>query len=225
MLRCGEVRRTIIRRTTRQQETMANPIVISGDWYDSETAARELGVTIRTLQKWAQRGHLQFKTVNQDRRRTRLYTVESVQKFRDSGPREERKPQAPRPITNELVATRRGASPKAEKQEIRALDMVSIVGKVMIVHKDEIKLLADQMERMQDRFSKSLETVVGMVLNNQKAEADANRERLKAEREDNRERWELDRQDRLDRRKAARAASTKAQAKPVAAAKARRAHA
>jgi hypothetical protein len=184
---------------------MANPIVISGDWYDSETAARELGVTVRTLQKWAHRGHLEFKTVRQDRRRTRLYTAESVQKFRDSGPREPRRPAE----TGAVVAIR---PPKLSQGE-RALDTVSIVGNLVAGHKAEMEMLVAQSAR-------NLETVVNLILNAQKAEADANRERLKAEREDARERWEIDRQDRLERRKDRLAIPT-----PAEKLKAKKAHA
>ncbi len=64
----------------------------------------------------------------------------------------------------------------------------------MAGHKAELEMLVAQ-------ASRNLETVVTLILTAQKAEADANRERLKAEREDTRERWEMERQHRMERRK------------------------
>jgi hypothetical protein len=75
-----------------------------------------------------------------------------------------------------LVRSRSAAS-----QNERALDTVSIVGQMLAAQKSQ------------------LETVVSLILNAQKAEADANRERLKAEREDARERWELERKEARER--------------------------
>jgi DNA-binding transcriptional MerR regulator len=194
-----------------KERNLAQITVLDNDWYDRTETQNALNLGERQLRLWVQMGRIRTKT-NPANTRQRLYKAEDVEKLRQEAPTK-----AARSEAAENVPVRAVRVPKAEKQELRALDMVSIVGNLVAGHKAELEMLTAQ-------FAKSLETVVGMILNNQKAEADANRERLKAEREDNRERWELDRQDRLDRRKAARAASTKAQAKPVVG-KARRAHA
>jgi excisionase family DNA binding protein len=59
-------------------------------WYDSKTVTRLLNVGLRTVQKWAKRGELEFRTVNEGRRRTRFYRAESVERFRNDGPRKVR---------------------------------------------------------------------------------------------------------------------------------------
>jgi excisionase family DNA binding protein len=168
---------------------MGKQTIVPGEWYPSEEAAQRLNISLRTLQKWAEKGHLKFKTIQQGSHRFRVYDAADVDRLRESGPPEPRpQPQKPEP---DLVITKQS---KAELQAARALDTVSIVGNLVASHKSEMEMLVAQMGR-------NLEAVVNMILTAQKAEADANRERLKAEREDARERWEIERQDRLERRK------------------------
>lgn len=59
---------------------------MAGEWIDTEGVMRELKMSERTVQKWAARGHLRFKTVQNGLHRYRLYDVASVRQFRESGP-------------------------------------------------------------------------------------------------------------------------------------------
>lgn len=171
----------------------------ANEWLTTEEAARLLGRAPRTVQKMAKEGLLAWKPAgNSKQPHQRLYDAADVTRIAGG---------APRPPANRELALRK--PPPSE----RNLDMVSILGNLAAGHKGEIEALiaqsTHQVELLIAQSARQLETVVTLILGHQKAEADANRERLNAERADARERWELERRDRAAKlKRQARAAKT-----------------
>ena len=164
--------------------------LLPGDWLTTEETAKALGKHERTVQKMAKAGLLKWKLADRPGTgRGRLYDANDVKEHLPNAPR----PQPQEPHRRRLVASPKLLGHKLTQTE-RALDTISIVGNLVAGHKAELQMLIDQ-------SAQNLETVVTLILNAQKEEAAANRERLKAEREDARERWEIERQDRLERLK------------------------
>lgn len=152
------------------------------EWLTTSAAAKLLGKGERTLQEWAKTGKIKTKSAGiPTNPLQRLYEGKDVARLiAEAQPKGKWRPKP----------TERALTHVKPTQNERALDTVSLVGNLVLNHKAEMEMLMRQFE-----------SIVSLVLTSQKAEADANRERLKAEREDARERWELERQDRLDRRK------------------------
>jgi hypothetical protein len=151
--------------------------LLTGDWCDGETAKRKLGIAQRTLATWASKGILKFKTVQNGSHRFRLYDTASVDKLQREG-----RPADKPVVSDEVIDVRRKQIVRKPAQEAQC------------------EMQKTQLETLMAQAAKNLETVVTLILTAQKAESDANRERLKAEREDLRERWEMDRQERMERR-------------------------
>jgi DNA-binding transcriptional MerR regulator len=166
---------------------MADPVeAISDDWYDSKSAARLLKINIRTLQKWAKRGLLEFKTVVDGKRRIRLYTAESVHRFREFGPRQERK--APEPGIVPL-SPHQPRAPKQQqlepfKQPFETEVFLSVLEKAQ---KANEALLA-QMETQARIGADTLKDVVAQIFAAQQADRDEDRYRFDAVRKDKQER-------------------------------------
>lgn len=171
-----------------------NVVADIAEWITSVEAARHMGKNVRTVQEYAKEGRIHTKPAgNPQKPHQRLYSGADVARL-IGNPGPERRGGARQTDSQQLQKVK-------PTQQDRALDTVSIVGQIMIAHKAEVQLLADQLERISSQSAKNLENVVSMILNAQRAESDANRERLKAEREDARERWEMERQERIERRR------------------------
>jgi hypothetical protein len=158
----------------------------------------------------ARDGDLRWKLAGRkDQPKARLFDARDVRKHIPADPRPQPSPDSiARREARRNKTESTALKPAGEAKLTQALDTVSIVGNLVACHKAEMEMLVAQM-------GLSLETVVNLILTAQKAEADANRERLKAEREDARERWEIERQDRLERQKS-RSMATKAANAPRA---------
>jgi hypothetical protein len=185
------------------------------DWLSAKQTAKLLGKGERTVQQMARDGRIRTKLgAEPSNPLKRLYDANDVERILAGMPVKDEPSKASPPAPEQGLAR----APKPSQGE-RALDMVNIVGNIVAGHKAEIELQKAQMEMLVTHLSRSLESVVGLILSAQKAESDANRERLKAEREDAREQrlerreWERERE---ERRKTLVA---------VPAAKARKAHA
>jgi len=86
---------------------MAKEPVMAGEWLDTQSVMRVLGISERRVQQRAAEGYLKFKTVQNGLHRKRLYEAESVEQFRQNGP--ETKPPADitsKELAAELVAQR-----------------------------------------------------------------------------------------------------------------------
>lgn len=69
--------------------------VLTGEWCDADSVERTLGISERTVQKWAKEGHLRFKTIQEGSRRFRLYDASDVERLQREGgpPKTDRGPQ------------------------------------------------------------------------------------------------------------------------------------
>lgn len=65
---------------------MAKGLPKTGEWGDTESVMRALGISQRTVQKYAQLGWLGHKTMREGRRHYRLYDMADVAKLQASGP-------------------------------------------------------------------------------------------------------------------------------------------
>lgn len=174
---------------------------IEADWLTTSEVAKLLGKNARTVQEMGKDGRIVTKPAGNPKNPTqRLYDAKHVAALMANAPepspaalrkREARKAAGAKPQFTSANALTRSLKPS---QSERALDVVSIVGTQAINHRAEMEMIVSQMGR-------NFENLLNMVLSSQKAEADANRERLRAEREDARERWEIERRDRLERRR------------------------
>jgi hypothetical protein len=169
------------------------------DWLSAKQTAKLLGKGERTVQQMARDGRIRTKVGGEPSNPLkRLYDANDVERILAGMPVKDEPSKASPPPSQEQGLAR---APKPSQGE-RALDMVNIVGNIVAGHKAEIELQKVQMEMLVTHLSRSLESVVGLILSAQKAESDANRERLKAEREDAREQrlerreWEREREER-----------------------------
>jgi hypothetical protein len=162
---------------------VAKQTVISGEWCDTESVMRALDVSQRTVQKWAEKGHLKFKTIRDGSRRIRLYDAGDVERLRESGPPRSKTERNP---GNGEVAARK--TPKAEAKLGHALETVSIVG----------QMIAGQKAELENRRAE-LSALVGQLADFVKSSQDAERQRRKDELTDARERWEAERKDARER--------------------------
>jgi uncharacterized coiled-coil protein SlyX len=169
---------------------LAKQTVYAGEWYPSEDAAKKLDVSIRTLQKWAEKGYLKFRTVRQGNLRPRLYDAADVDRLKESGPPKPRT--ATRQTENGAeegnAQTGRVRRHGSEAKLAQALDTVSIVG----------QMIAGQKAELENRRAE-LSALVGQLADFAKSSQDAERQRRKDELTDARERWEAERKDARER--------------------------
>ena len=170
----------------------------------SAQVARALGKNVRTVQDLGKLGVLKSTLEPLTGTATRrMYDPESVRRYLKGGQSRPQKPAKEPAALSGAMGLRRIAPASKPPLETLAIvgNLVALNTKALENAQKDRDAFLKQLEGHSQIASKNLETVVGLILNAQRAEADANRERLKAEREDARERWEMERQERLERRK------------------------
>lgn len=94
---------------------MANPRdLVTGEWMDTQSVMRALGISERSVQKRAAQGHLKYKTVQDGLHRFRLYEAASVEQFRKYGPQ----PQQPKRKPPADIAVEELAAALATRREL-----------------------------------------------------------------------------------------------------------
>jgi hypothetical protein len=171
--------------------------VLPDKWLTTAETAQALRKSERTVQKMAKAGKLKWRLASRpDQPSARVYDPEDVQRFVPTEPRSERarSHRAKAGPTGDVATPQTALATRTPRAVVDGHEMetLNLVGKMLIEQRAEREIFANTFER-------TLSSIAGMILNHQKAEADANRERLKAEREDARERWELERKDRAAR--------------------------
>jgi hypothetical protein len=136
---------------------MSKQNIIPAEWLETDLAMKEANCSIRTLQKWSKRGILRFKTVKSGNRRMRLYAAADIQKFREFGPPKSEASSR----SNAEVVSKPAPPTRAQTQEIRALDMVSMTGQFLAFmkgqHEAEAQRRKWQLEDAREAEEKRLE--------------------------------------------------------------------
>jgi hypothetical protein len=141
---------------------------------------RALGISERTVQDWAKKGRLKYKTIRQGGRRFRLYDASGVDKLRELGPPKADPLAEPDYVIDSEGAVTKGGREKRD-QGARALDTVSIVGQILAAQRAELEVRKTE-----------LSGLVGQLVEFAKGNHAAEMQRWKDEREDARERWEAE---------------------------------
>lgn len=146
-------------------------------WLTTDEAAVFIGKSTRVVQKLAKDGMVTWKSAERrSHPKARVYDAADLQRFAAGA---------------EPAPTNGGSAIVARRPESRGTDMAMVVSQIMTGRQNEL-------ENIVARILEAHEKQIALIMHAQKAEADANRERLQAEREEARQRWEIQRQDRLD---------------------------